>query len=79
MSRHRSHSVEFERQATQEFLGGETLHGLAKLHDLSRNPIRASGSESTRSASPQRRGRAVRTASFQPCSNLSFFVTFWGK
>ena len=60
MSRHRSHSVEFKRQTTQEFLGGETLHGLAKRHDLSRNLIRASGAESTRSASSQRRGRAVR-------------------
>ncbi len=40
MPRHRSHSVEFKRQVAQEFLGGETLHGLAKRHDLSRNLIR---------------------------------------
>lgn len=40
MARHRSHSVEFKRQVAQEFLGGETLHGLAKRHDLSRNLIR---------------------------------------
>jgi transposase-like protein len=28
------------RQVAQEFLGGETLHGMAKRHDLSRNLIR---------------------------------------
>src|ERR1700750_139432 len=40
MPRHRSHSVEFKRQVAQEFLSGETLHGLAKRHDISRNLIR---------------------------------------
>ncbi|MEL6979159.1 MAG: transposase [Pseudomonadota bacterium] len=40
MARHRSHSVEFKRQVAQEFLAGETLHGLAKRHDVSRNLIR---------------------------------------
>lgn len=40
MRTHRSHSVEFKRQVAQEFLGGETLHGLAKRHDISRNLIR---------------------------------------
>jgi transposase-like protein len=40
MAKHRSHSIEFKRQVTQEFVGGETLHGLAKRHDLSRNLIR---------------------------------------
>jgi transposase len=40
MARHRSHSVEFKRQVAQEFLAGETLHGLAKRHDISRNLIR---------------------------------------
>ena len=40
MARHRSHSVEFKRQVAQEYLGGETLHGLAKRHDISRNLIR---------------------------------------
>lgn len=40
MARHRSHSVAFKRQVVQEYLGGETLHGLAKRHDLSRNLIR---------------------------------------
>jgi transposase len=40
MARHRSHSVDFKRQVAQEFLAGETLHGLAKRHDISRNLIR---------------------------------------
>jgi transposase-like protein len=40
MAKHRIHSTEFKRQVAQEFLAGETLHGLAKRHDLSRNLIR---------------------------------------
>src|SRR6516162_6426014 len=40
MARHRSHSVEFKRQVAQEFIAGETLHALAKRHDVSRNLIR---------------------------------------
>ncbi len=40
MARHRSYSVEFKRQVAQEFLAGETLHSLAKRHDVSRNLIR---------------------------------------
>ena len=38
--RHRTHSIEFKRQVAQEFLAGETLHGLAKRHDICRNLIR---------------------------------------
>ena len=40
MAKHRTHSTEFKRQVAQEFLGGETLHGLAKRHDVCRNLIR---------------------------------------
>lgn len=40
MVKHRSDSIEFKRQVAQEFLAGETLHGLAKRHDISRNLIR---------------------------------------
>src|SRR4051812_20841081 len=40
MPRHHSHSIEFKRQVAQEFVTGETLHGLAKRHDISRNLIR---------------------------------------
>ena len=40
MAQYRSHSVEFKRQIAQAYLSGETLHGLAKQHDLSRNLIR---------------------------------------
>lgn len=39
MPRHRSHSIEFKRQVAQEYIGGETLHGLAKRHDISRTRI----------------------------------------
>jgi transposase-like protein len=40
MAKHRTHSIEFKRQIAQEFLAGETLHGLAKRHDICRNLIR---------------------------------------
>ena len=40
MAKHRTHSTEFKRQVAQEYLGGETLHGLAKRHDVCRNLIR---------------------------------------
>ena len=35
MVKHRTHSIEFKRHVAQEFLAGETLHGLARRHDLS--------------------------------------------
>jgi transposase len=40
MAKHRTHSLEFKCQVAQEFLARETLHGLAKRCDLSRNLIR---------------------------------------
>ena len=40
MARQRSHSIEFKRQVAQEFIAGETLHGLAKRYDVSRTLIR---------------------------------------
>ena len=40
MAQHRTHSIEFKRQVAQEFLAGETLHGLSKRHDICRNLIR---------------------------------------
>ena len=40
MAKYRSHSIEFKRQVAQEFIAGETLHGLAQRHDVSRNLIR---------------------------------------
>jgi transposase len=40
MARHRTYSVAFKRQVAQEYLAGESLHGLAKRHDLARNLIR---------------------------------------
>jgi transposase len=38
--KHRTHSVEFKQQVSQEYLGGETLHALSKRYDISRNLIR---------------------------------------
>ncbi len=40
MARHRSYSIEFKRQIAQEFVGGETLNGLSRRHDVSRNLVR---------------------------------------
>ena len=40
MAKHRTYSIEFKRQVAQEYLGGETLHGLVRRHDVSRNLIR---------------------------------------
>jgi transposase-like protein len=45
MAKHRSYSIEFKRQVAQEYLGGETLHGLAKRHQISRNLIRIWGAK----------------------------------
>ena len=39
MPKHRTHSTDFKRQIAQEFLAGETPHGLAKRHKISRNLI----------------------------------------
>ena len=40
MARHRSHSAAFKRQVAEEFLAGETLHGLSQRHDISGQLIR---------------------------------------
>jgi transposase len=32
--------IEFKRQVALDFIAGETFHGLAKRHDISRNLIR---------------------------------------
>ncbi len=40
MATHRTHNIAFKRQVAQEFLAGETLHGLSKRHDICRNLIR---------------------------------------
>ena len=36
MTKHRSHSAAFKRQVAEEFIAGETLHGLSQRHDISR-------------------------------------------
>jgi len=40
MAKRRFHGVAFKRGEEQESIAGETLHGLAKGHDISRNLIR---------------------------------------
>jgi hypothetical protein len=40
LSEDESHGIEFKRQVAQDFIAGETPHGLAKRHDISRNLIR---------------------------------------
>src|SRR5215470_14747679 len=40
MAKHRTHSIEFKRQVVQDYLGGETLYGLGKRHEISRTLIR---------------------------------------
>ena len=34
MTKHRSHSAAFKRQVAEEFIAGETLHGLSQRHDI---------------------------------------------
>ena len=41
MAKHRVHSIEFKRQVVADYTAGETLHALAKRHDVSRNLIRS--------------------------------------
>ena len=40
MAGHKTHSVALKRQVVQEYLAGETLHELARRHNLPRNLIR---------------------------------------
>jgi len=40
MTKHRSHSAAFKRQVAEALLAGETLHGLSRRHDISRQLIR---------------------------------------
>ena len=40
MARQRSHSIEFKLQVAKEFIAGETLYGLSKRYDISRQLIR---------------------------------------
>ena len=40
LRKHRTHSIALKRQVVQEYLAGETFHGLARRHELSRTLIR---------------------------------------
>jgi hypothetical protein len=65
VAKHCSHRIEFKRQVAREFLAGETLHGLAKSHDLARNFIRIF---QVRVGS----GLHVRLADWIPCTGRGF-------
>ena len=39
MAKHRRHSIAFKRRIAQAYLAGETVHGLARDHGLSRSLI----------------------------------------
>ena len=66
MARHCRYSIEFKRRATQEFLGGETLYGLARRHDVSRNltgelhPVHSLALDAHHQVQLRRRGCGVR-------------------
>jgi len=45
MATQRRYSIEFKRQVVQEYQAGETLHGLAKRHGISRNLVRIWGAK----------------------------------
>ena len=68
MAKHRTHSTEFKRQIAQEFVAGETLHGLAKRHDLSRNLIRIWVAKYEAGASTTRPGAPICCRSTKPRS-----------
>jgi transposase len=40
MANNRTYGVEFKRQIVQDLMAGETLHTLARRHDISRNLVR---------------------------------------
>ena len=40
MARQEPHSTDLKRKVVQEYLAGETLHGLARRHNLPRNLVR---------------------------------------
>ena len=81
MAKHRSHSIEFKRQVAQDFIAGETLHGLAKRHDISRNLIRiwvkkleAGAFDEDARAADLFRSTKQRSRAFVPVSNVKTFA-----
>lgn len=60
MAKHRTHSIEFKRHVSQEYLVGETLHALSKRHDISRNLILIRIERSGRRAPMKTKKRGVR-------------------
>ena len=81
MAKHRSHSIEFKRQVAQEFIAGETLHGLAQRHDVARNLIRIwvakyeAGGPLITDVGPLLGNRAERNAPFRNSSSRAWRPT----
>ena len=59
MARHRSYDIEFKRQVAQEFIVGETLHGLAVRLGVARNLIRVWVTSSRRAPSTKMPKRPI--------------------
>jgi transposase-like protein len=76
MAKHRTYSIEFKRQVAQEYIAGETLHALAKRHDLSRN-LSASGWRSTKLA-PSRTTSAQAISCTNTKRRSPLWNAWWG-
>ena len=71
MAKHRTHSIAFKRQIVQEYLAGETLHGLARRHELSRTLIRIWVDKYEAGALTRTSRRPARSRSTRPGSRPS--------
>ena len=69
MAKHRTPSIDFKRQVVQEYLAGETFHGLARRHELSRTLIRIWVDKYETGACSSRDPDAERTRT--PCRSCS--------
>ena len=72
MAKHRTHNIAFKRQVVQEYLAGETLHGLTRRHVLSRTLIRICvGQYAARIAARVDRTSARSARSQAPCMDTA--------
>ena len=68
MPRYRTHSIEFKRQVAQEYLAGETRHGLAKRHDVQRQLIRVWVRKTKKASLMRMRRRPICSRNTRPAS-----------
>ena len=71
MATQRRYSIEFKRQVVQEYQNGETLHGVAKRHGISRNLVRIWAVKAEKRASCRNAKRASARWSVWSASSLS--------